>query len=137
MTAEIKEFGKQNVMEEIRHVGVDLEVLASFLNQPTSWMDVEQIWLDLGPIGTRRVDLFQPHAHERLDAHLGLPTDHHTDRTIRPPGASPSPSSELDDSATCVSLAMFDNAVTTAKLLLLDADASTRWQVTSSSRPTW
>ena len=123
VTNEIKEIAKEMIIEEINKAfGVDIEVLSSFLKHPSYWLDVEQVSLDLGPLGTQQVDLFEPEDHERLDALMGLPTDHHTDRTIKLPEGGTATSSELSDSAVFESLAIFDNAVTTAKMVLLDAD---------------
>lgn len=122
VTAEIKEVAKRIIIREINKAfGVDVEVLASFLKHPSYWLDVEQVSLDLGPLGTQQVDLFEPGTHARLDALMGLPADHHTDRTIKLPGGGTATSSELSDSAVFGDLAIFDNAVTTAKMVLLDA----------------
>ena len=72
VTAEIKELAKEIIIEEINNAfGVDIEVLASFLKHPSYWLDVEQVSLDLGPLGTQQVDLFGPEDHERLDASWG------------------------------------------------------------------
>lgn len=122
VTAEIKELAKELIIDQInRTFGVDVEVLASFLKHPTYWLDVEQVSLDLGPLGNQQVDLFGPGDHARLDALMDLPADHHTNRTIRLPGGGTATSSELSDSAVFGDLAIFDNAVTTAKMVLLDA----------------
>ena len=127
VTAEIKEVAKKIVIREINKAfGVDVEVLASFLKHPSYWLDVEQVSLDLGPLGTQQVDLFEPGAHARLDALMGMPSGHHTDRTIRLPGGGTATSSELSDSAVFEDLAIFDNAVTTAKMVLLDASGLNR-----------
>jgi hypothetical protein len=124
VTAEIKEMAKEIIIEEINKAfGVDVEVLASFLKHPSYWLDVEQVSLDLGPLGTQQVDLFEPGDHARLDALMGMPADHHTDRTIKLPGGGTATSSELSDSAVFGDLAIFDNAVTTAKMVLLDASS--------------
>ena len=72
-------------------------------------------------MGTQQVDLFKPDDHARLDALMGMPADHHTDRTIKLPGGGTATSSELSDSAEFGDLAIFDNAVTTSKMVLLNA----------------
>lgn len=124
VTAEIKEVAKEILLTEIRKTfGVDVEVLSSFLKHPSYWLDVEQVSLDLGPLGTQQVDLFGPEDHERLDALMGLPADHHTDRVIKLPGGGTTTSSELSDDALFEDFEVFDNAVTTAKLVLLDGAA--------------
>ncbi len=122
VTAELKELAKEIVVKEINKAfGVDIEVLSSFLKHPSYWLDVEQVSLDLGPLGTQQVDLFGPEDHERLDALMGMPADHHTDRVIKLPGGGTATSSELSDTAVFTDLAVYDNAVTTAKMVLLDA----------------
>lgn len=122
VTEEVKEVAKGIIIDEVnRAFGIDVEVLSSFLKHPTYWLDAEQVSLDLGPLGTQQVDLFSPEDHEKLDALLGLPEDHHVDRTIELPGGGTTTSSELNDAAVFSDLAIFDNAVTTAKMVLLDA----------------
>lgn len=122
-TAAIKEELKQLVLEQIKEsYGVDVELLSSFMKHPTYWLDVEQVQMDLGPLGNVQVDLFEPEEHERLDALLDLPADHHVNTTITLPDGSTQTSSALSDSALFNDLEIYDNSTTTAKLLLLDAD---------------
>jgi hypothetical protein len=122
VTEEIKEFAKDLVKKELnRALGIDIDLLSSFLKHPTYWLDAEQVSLPLGPLGTRTLDLFGPEDHEKLDELMGLPADHHENRTIRVPGGGTVLSSELKDDAEFSDLAIFDNAVTTSKLVLLDA----------------
>ncbi|HET6626732.1 MAG TPA: PKD domain-containing protein [Nocardioidaceae bacterium] len=123
VTAEIKEVAMDLVLEQVNAaLGVDVEVLSSFLKHPTYWLDVEEVSLDLGPLGTVAVQLFEEGEHARLDELLNLPADHHTDTEIKLPDGSTQTSSALADNAVFEDLAIFDNAVTTAKLLMLDAD---------------
>ncbi len=122
VTAEVKEIAKNLIIKEINKAfGIDIDVLSSFLKHPTYWLDVNQVSLDLGPLGTQQVDLFTPQDHARLDELLGMPADHHENRTIKLPGGGTAPSSALKDSAEFTHLAVYDNAVTTSKLVLLDA----------------
>ncbi len=122
VTAEIKEKAKELVVEEINKAfGIDIEVLSSFLKHPTYWLDVQGTELDLGPLGTQPVELFGPEDHEKLDELLQLPADHHVNREIKLPDGSTTTSSALSDDATFSDLEVFDNAVTTSKLVLLDA----------------
>lgn len=119
---EIKEFAKELIKEEINKAfGIDIDLLSSFMKHPTYWLDAEQVSLPLGPLGTQTLDLFGPDDHEKLDELMGLPADHHVNRTITLPGGGTTTSSELSDDAEFTDLAIFDNAVTTSKLVLLDA----------------
>lgn len=126
-SAAIKEELKQLVLEQIREsYGVDVELLSSFMKHPTYWLDVEQTSMDLGPLGTVQVDLFEPEEHERLDTLLQLPADHHVNAEIRLPDGTTQTSSALSGTALFEDLEIYDNSTTTAKLLLLDAAALNR-----------
>ncbi|HEU4514821.1 MAG TPA: hypothetical protein VFR87_17055 [Nocardioidaceae bacterium] len=125
-SAAVKEEMKKLLLKQIKEsYGVDVELLSSFMKHPTYWLDVEQVTVDLGPLGDAQVDLFSPEEHERLDALLELPADHHVNAEIKVPTADGSPatvtSSALSDTALFQDLEIFENATTTAKLLLLDA----------------
>lgn len=121
-TAEVKEFGKNLIKKQIKaSYGVDVDLLSSFMKHPTYWLDVQQTSMDLGPLGTVTVDLFEPEEHARLDALLQLPADHHVNTEVTLPDESTVSSTALSDTAEFQDLEIFDNATTTAKLLLLDA----------------
>lgn len=123
---------KQGIQEAF---GISVDALQQFLDSPSSWMDVDQV--DLGPLGI--VPLFctagpqcPQSDHERLDALLGLPPNHHL-IVLQDPNDPNSPTLEggLKGDATyfhedpvtgeqTTSFAAYTNAVTFTKLLLLD-----------------
>lgn len=122
VTGEVKEYAKGLIKKQIKKsYGVDVDLLSSFMKHPTYWLDIEQTSMDLGPLGTVTVDLFEPAEHERLDALLELPADHHVNTEVTLPDESTVPSTALSDSALFDDLEIFENATKTAKLLLLDA----------------
>jgi hypothetical protein len=119
---EIKDLAKDLLKKQVnKALGIDIDLLSSFMKHPTYWLDAQQVSLPLGPLGTPTLDLFRPEDHEKLDELMGLPADHHANREIRLPGGGTVPSSELKDDAEFTDLAIFDNALTTSKLVLLDA----------------
>ncbi len=120
--AGVKEFAKEKIVEAIEEtLGVDLELLHSFLTEPTSWMDVEGISLDLPILGTVSLELFGPDDHERLDSYLGFDGTDHLEPTAKPYPDFPLPAGvKLKDSAVFTDFAAFDDAITMGKLLLLD-----------------
>lgn len=121
--SEIKQYVTDLLKEQIgKALGVDLELLKSFLTSPTYWMDVQSASIDLPLLGTQTIDLFQPDTHERLDAQMRLPANHHTAQSVRIPGVGVVPSTGLADSAAWSPL--FEPAFNTsqqAKLILLGA----------------
>ncbi len=114
-----KEAVKQIVLDLIEEAtGVDIEQLKSFLTNPTYWLNVTSATIQMPGDTTMTVMLFQPGTHEKLDAYLGLGDGHHE-------GAfqiGNFQSTRLADNAEFgAGFAAYNNVVTTAKLLLLDA----------------
>jgi hypothetical protein len=118
--AEIREQVKELVLEQVKEqFGIDVETIGSILRNPTYYMEAQSIDLPFGA-GTVTLDLFTPGEHQRLDEALHLPADHHVDATAVLPGGQVIQSTALRDDVTFQDLEVFDNAVMTAKLLLLD-----------------
>ena len=123
---EIKDWAKAKIKEAIEEeTHLDLDQLKSFVTSPTHWLGVESVSLNLPGIGTQQIDLFQPETHERLDALMHLPADHHEDQQVELPGFGTLPSTGLKDDAEFdpENFAAYRNTVQTAKLLLLDGAA--------------
>ena len=106
--ADIKEAAADLVKDMIKdRFGLDIDQIQAFLDSPSSKMDLTSV--NLGALGT--VSLFAPDAHAKLDQYLGLPAGHHD---------GPGGGLGDDDEFVKTQFAAYDNAVTTAKLLLLD-----------------
>ncbi|MBE2316164.1 hypothetical protein DVA67_009270 [Solirubrobacter sp. CPCC 204708] len=123
--AELKEFAKGKIQEAIEEeLRIDIDQLKSFVTSPTHWIGIQSVGLDLPIVGPQQVDLFQPGTHEKLDALMHLPADHHEDQEVDLPGVGTVPSTGLKDSAVfdAGQFAAYRNAVQTAKLLLLDGN---------------
>lgn len=122
VTADIKEFAKEKVKSLIEEtIGVDIDLLHSFMTKPSSWMDVEGISLDLPILGTVGIELFESDDHEQIDALLGFEGTDHLEPAEKPWDDFPLPAGvKLKDDATFTDVAAFDNAITLGKLLLLD-----------------
>ena len=89
-------------------IGFDVQVLENLLNSPSAHMDLTQINLG-GALGN--VSLFQSGDHAKLDAYLGITGNHHDTNH-----------GGLTDQTTfhADNFAAYENAVTMAKLLMLD-----------------
>ena len=92
------------------------------MTSPTHWLNVQAVALELPGIGTQQLDLFEADTHERLDALMHLPADHHENQQVTLPGVGTIASTGLNDTAEFdpEQFAAYRNAVQTAKLLLLD-----------------
>lgn len=122
--AEVKEYVTELLKDEIgKAFGIDIDHIKSFLTSPTHWMNVQSVSLTLPVLGTQTVDLFQPDTHERLDASMRLPANHHTFQQVKLPGVGWVSSTGLSDDAvwSATEFEPYLNTVTQAKLLLLDA----------------
>lgn len=131
LVKEIEERIKNFIKEEIRRtIGIDVDILESFLKNPTHWLKVQSVDLKLAGIEVERIDLFSPGTHRYLGDLMGLKSE----RDVRATVAIPNPadpfnpeqieSSRLADDAVfgeTGSFAVFDNAVMLSKLALLDA----------------
>lgn len=122
----ILEFILDKVEEQL---GVDVEQLESFLTSPSHWLDQETVTLQLPGRGEVTLDLFGPGEHERLDALMGLPADHHADTTVDLPDGGSVASSRLADGVTYdpQRFEAAENSVTLSKLSLLDGAALNRY----------
>jgi len=118
--AEIQAAVKDLVLDLIEEAtGVDVELLKSFLTHPSYWIDVTSVELTLPALGTVTLQLFEEDTHERLDELLGLGPNHHTGEWIFDQVQS---TRLTDDAVFGEGFAAFNNTVTMAKLLLLDAE---------------
>lgn len=118
--ADIKEAVKQLVLDIIEEAtGVDIELLKSFLTQPSYWINVTDVTLTLPGLGATTMQLFEPDDHAQLDSYLGLGPDHHTGEFV----FNDVESTRLKDDAFFdgASFAAYGNTVTMSKLVLLDA----------------
>jgi hypothetical protein len=122
--AALEKKAKDLILAELRRVvGIDLATLDHMLKNPSVWMEIEQIQLDLGPkLGSRTVNLFPPGTRDRLDAILGLTPQDRVTTTVPMPNGSSRTVGVLSDSAVMRNAAPYDNAITLGKLLLLDAN---------------
>lgn len=102
-----------------RTFGVDLQMIGSFLDHPSYWMNVDKVALDT-PMGRVTVPLFPPGTRDRLDALMGLTPDDHRSTSIRLPDGQVVTASVLKDTAVARNFAIMDNATTMSKLLLLE-----------------
>ncbi|HEX6024997.1 MAG TPA: zinc dependent phospholipase C family protein, partial [Solirubrobacter sp.] len=123
--AAAKSYAKEKIkaaIEEETHISIDH--LKSFLTAPTHWLEVQAVTFDLPGVGTKQLDLFTPGTHQKLDALMQLPADHHQSQTVTVPGSGQVQSTGLKDDVVFdqENFAAYRNAVQTAKLLLLDAD---------------
>lgn len=121
----VEQFAKDKIKEAIEEeLHLDLDQLKSFVTSPTHWIGVQSVSLTLPGIGTQQVDLFQPGTHEKLDALMNLPADHHENQQVTLPGVGTIPSTGLKDDAVFdqENFAAYRNTVQNAKLLLLDGD---------------
>lgn len=103
--------------------GIDLEAVDQFLKNPSPWMcgddrsGVSMDWPGLGRITPS--DLFTPEEHARLDAHLGLPPDHHVPTPGIPEHCAPLREDAQINPETSPSIR---NSIIMTKLLLLDGN---------------
>lgn len=129
--AQITEFAKQLVLDFVEAAfGIDVETLRNLLTEPTSWLNVDDITVDLPVLGRFEIiNLFDvtdtdgdPSDHDRLDGYLGFTGHDHHEPADPPWGGFPVAGSKLADDVEFGDgdLAIFDNAVTLGKLLLLD-----------------
>ncbi len=121
---ELKAFIKDKLQEAIEEaLGVDFDELKSFLTSPTHWLEVDSFTLNLPFIGqVVDADFFDPPlTHQRLDALMNLPADHHETQTVFVPGLGDVPSTGLSDDAVFdeTNFAAFFDSVVQSKLLLL------------------
>lgn len=104
-------------------LGFDVELLETFLKNPTHWMNVQSATFELPFLGTAQVDLFQPGDRAYLDGVMGL-VDPLVGDQVELPDGTVVPSSRLNDDAEWT-LDDFETAydsVQMSKLLLLDGD---------------
>ena len=133
----VKQFAIDLITDLIEQtLGIDLDLLKSFVTSPTSWLNVTTIDLELPLLGTVQVDLFRPDDRPRLDGYLGLEAGSHVPDDPPVPGF-PFASSKLADDAEFGpgDLAIFDNVVTMGKLLLLDGAALDQLMSNLTGRP--
>jgi hypothetical protein len=119
----VEDYIKDLIIEQINDaLQIDLEQLASFLKHPTYWLNVQSVTLNL-PSGPVTANLFATDAHERLDALMGLPADHHVPGIVTLPGGQQVQATRLKDDAVFNpnTFAPYKNTIQLSKLLLLDA----------------
>ncbi len=112
---ELKQYLKDKVLESLSDVlGFDVEVFADVVRNPASYLDPVALPRQLPPPLDvfNQAGLFAEGEHERLDAILGLPADHHH------------PDRRLKDNVQFIveNFDPLENTIVTAKLLLLNGD---------------
>ena len=134
---QVEEFAKDLIKDLIAEtLGIDIDLLKSFLTSPTSWLNVTTIELDLPIVGAVEVDVFRPEDRPRLDSYIGLEEADHVPDEPPFPGF-PFASSRLTDTAEFGpgDFAIFDNTVTLGKLLLLDGAGLDQLMTDLTGRP--
>ena len=116
---ELKQYLRDKVLEAVSGaLGFDVEIFAHMVSNPASYLDPVPLPIDLpAPLDVfNEIGLFAEGEHERLDAIIGLPANHHQ------------PDRRLNDDAEFVveDFDALENTIVTAKLLLLDGDQLNR-----------
>jgi hypothetical protein len=117
---ELKEVIHDMIKDAIRDAtGIDVEELKGFLTHPTRWMCGDAgVSITLPSVGTiTGAGLFSAPEHARLDAIMGLESDHHEVGTTISTDCSPL---EDDTEYDPNEFAAIKNTITDSKLLLLD-----------------
>jgi len=118
--ADVKERIKNFVLDQVKEaLGIDIEMVDSFLHHPTYWLNVTEIQIELPGLGLRTIELFEPDTHERLDAYLGLGPDHHAGEFV----FGDLESTRLKDDVVFdeATFGAFYNTLVLERLVLLDA----------------
>jgi hypothetical protein len=122
--AELKEIAKELVKDAVEEsLGLNLDHLKSLITSPTYWLEVSNVTLEIPLLGSVSLDLFPPGMHEKLDADMGLPPNHHVFQELYIYGQGIIQGTGLADNAVFDPevFKAFKNSGTQTKLLLLDS----------------